>query len=146
MDDQNGMFFTIWYGVWQRSTGRLTYGSGGHHPAILLRDAPPPEDLHELDLSSLIIGAMRGIEYEQAVFQTEPGDRLYVFCDGVFEIEKPDGTMWDREDFTPVLRALPAESDVVAEVLKATRAVRGRPLFDDDYSFVELRFPATRCP
>ena len=36
MDQQNGMFFTIWYGVYHKPTRRLDYSGGGHPPAILL--------------------------------------------------------------------------------------------------------------
>jgi sigma-B regulation protein RsbU (phosphoserine phosphatase) len=35
-EDNNDMFFTIWYGVYRKSTRELTYASGGHPPALLL--------------------------------------------------------------------------------------------------------------
>ena len=36
MENQNNMFFTIWYGVHDQRTGELRYSSGGHPAAILL--------------------------------------------------------------------------------------------------------------
>jgi len=36
MEHHNGMFFTIWYGVYSRSTRTLVYASGGHHPGYLV--------------------------------------------------------------------------------------------------------------
>ena len=36
MDDHNGMYFTIWYGVYHRPSGRLRYASAGHPPPILV--------------------------------------------------------------------------------------------------------------
>ena len=37
MEKQNNMYFTIWYGVYQRATRNLRYASAGHPPALLLR-------------------------------------------------------------------------------------------------------------
>ena len=36
MEQQNGLFFTIWYGIYHRPTRRLDYAGGGHPPALLL--------------------------------------------------------------------------------------------------------------
>src|SRR5580698_2233479 len=33
MEQQNGLFFTIWYGIYHRPTRRLHYAGGGHPPA-----------------------------------------------------------------------------------------------------------------
>jgi PAS domain S-box-containing protein len=34
-DQHNDMFFTIWYGVYNKSSGKMVYSSGGHPPALL---------------------------------------------------------------------------------------------------------------
>ena len=34
-EDNNDMFFTIWYGIYNKRTKVLTYASGGHPPALL---------------------------------------------------------------------------------------------------------------
>lgn len=141
MEEHNNMFFTIWYGVWQASSGRLCYASGGHHPATLLRNGGGDRpELHELMTEGMIIGAMRGVDYPQDVFQIQPGDRLYVYCDGVFEIERPDGSMWDQEGFVEALRKLDPAEDVVEQALEAVRGIRQQPFFEDDYSLVEVTF------
>ena len=36
MDQQNGLFFTIWYGVYHKPTRRIDYSGGGHPPALLV--------------------------------------------------------------------------------------------------------------
>src|SRR6516162_205852 len=35
MEEQNGLFFTIWYGVYNKSARRIDYSGGGHPPALL---------------------------------------------------------------------------------------------------------------
>ena len=39
MEHQNGLYFTIWYGVYHRPTGTLRYASAGHPPPILVSGA-----------------------------------------------------------------------------------------------------------
>jgi phosphoserine phosphatase RsbU/P len=39
MENQNGLYFTIWYGVYHRPTGTLRYASAGHPPPILVSGA-----------------------------------------------------------------------------------------------------------
>ncbi len=35
-EENNDMFFIMWYGVYKKSTRELTYASGGHPPALQL--------------------------------------------------------------------------------------------------------------
>ena len=37
-EENNNMFFTIWYGVYNKSTRELVYASGGHPPALFIDD------------------------------------------------------------------------------------------------------------
>src|ERR1700691_5659055 len=39
MENQNSLYFTIWYGVYHRSTGKLRYASAGHPSPILVTGA-----------------------------------------------------------------------------------------------------------
>ncbi len=42
MDQQNGLFFTIWYGVYNKPARRIDYAGGGH-PPVLLMNGPSGE-------------------------------------------------------------------------------------------------------
>ncbi len=139
MERHNGMFFTIWYGVYDTDTRKLSHASGGHHAAILLRGIPAT--VNELHSNGPLIGAMTGLEYEAADFQIESGDKLYIFCDGVFEILQPDGIMWDMHGFVKVL-SQPSQAGIadVDRILDAVREVRGKAEFDDDLSLLEVVF------
>lgn len=37
-ETNDDMFFTVWYGVYNKRTRELTYASGGHPPALLIGD------------------------------------------------------------------------------------------------------------
>src|SRR5258708_38429348 len=47
MDDHAGMYFTMWYGIYDTISRTLTYATAGHHPGFLVsadrrRATPPP--------------------------------------------------------------------------------------------------------
>ena len=39
MENHNNMYFTMWYGVYNKKQRRLAYASGGHPPAVLVAEA-----------------------------------------------------------------------------------------------------------
>ena len=59
MDQQNGLYFTIWYGVYQKATRRIDYSGGGHPPALLLSGPSSDEAVLEiLESSGPMVGAV----------------------------------------------------------------------------------------
>ncbi len=140
MDDHNGLFLTMWYGVYHTTDRTLTSGSAGHHPAYLVdperRAAEPVGD------AALMIGVMRNMTFPVRRTIVPPGSALYLFSDGVFEIVTKDDQRWSREDFLPLLVApmLPnaAEADRIYESVK--QAAQPGPL-DDDFSLLVVTFP-----
>ena len=42
MEQQNGLYFTIWYGVYQKPTRQIDYSGGGHPPALLYNGPSEP--------------------------------------------------------------------------------------------------------
>ena len=77
------MFVTVWMGVLEVSTGRLTAANAGHEYPILKR----PGKSFELfkDRHGLVLGAMDGVRYREYEIQMEPGTKLFVYTDGLSE-------------------------------------------------------------
>src|SRR3954467_9386705 len=73
MDQQNGLYFTIWYGIYQKSTLRVDYSGGGHPPALLMT-GPTAEQavMQVLDSKGPMIGAVNDLEYESGSTTLEP--------------------------------------------------------------------------
>lgn len=72
--------------------------------------------------------------------QVEPGTRLYVFSDGVHEVESPDGRMWDLDGLSDFLLLTAAGNDL--DALRAfVRKMRGSETLEDDFSVVRFSFP-----
>ncbi len=144
MDQQNGLFFTIWYGVYHKPTRRLDYAGGGH-PPVLLVNGPSADRaaLETLDSNGPMIGAVPDIPYRGGSVSLDAFAKLYLYSDGVYEIEKTDKTMWPFDQFVAFMKPGPHEADdgaMMDRLIAHDRAIQGREEFVDDFSIVEMRF------
>jgi len=139
MDRYDNMYFTMWYGVFDRQNRRLCFASGGHPPAILLA-GESAETAQPIELTSpgMIIGGFPGTTYGERVVALPPFSRLYFFSDGVYEITRPDDSMLTFREFMAILASGPRDGGVIAHTINAIRAVRGPHSFEDDLSIVEV--------
>ncbi len=140
MEKQNQMYFTIWYGVYCKSTRELVFASGGHPPAVLLGAGGAAPRL--LNTNNVIIGAIPGQLYVADRTQIAPGDRLFVFSDGVYEVDYASRPgMMTVEEFAAAL-ALPVTAGVrkVDEAVAFVRQAQGHDHFEDDFSLAEFQF------
>ena len=142
MENHNNMFFTIWYGIYNKTERKITYSSGGHPPAILFNGKFDGKgEPQELQTQGLVIGGMPGIKFEKAIIEVKPGSRLYVYSDGVYEITKDDGSMVSLNEFVQVL-SMPdvAGQDPLERIQEYTQKINGPGAYDDDYSIMEIVF------
>jgi sigma-B regulation protein RsbU (phosphoserine phosphatase) len=141
MEDHNNKFFTMWYGVYHQPSHQLTYASAAHPPAFIITgDSHEQAELVELTTGNMAIGFMEDSDFKQASLSLKKFNKLYVYSDGVYEIEKPDGEMVTLAEYTEVIRKLSDfKQPQVEDVLKTMRALQGNDApFEDDFSFVEL--------
>ncbi len=131
-NNREEMFVTVWLGLLDLKTGKLTAANAGHeYPARKTED-----DRFELvkDRHGFVIGGMPDMTYREYEWQLEPGAKIFVYTDGVPEARSGSGEMFGPER---MLRALQeAEDGTPKEVLGAVdRAVaafvEGAPQFDD---------------
>ena len=111
-DNQADMFVTIWLGVLEISTGKLVAANAGHeYPAI--KRANGRFELLK-DKHGLMVGIMEGVRYKEYELMLDPGDKIFVYTDGV-----PEATALDEEmfGFERMLDALNAQPDATAEQL-----------------------------
>ncbi len=139
MERQNNMYFTIWYAVYERSTGNLVYSSAGHPPSILLRGAAgEPAEAHRLETGGIALGTFPGVKYRCSSFTVEPGDRLLLLSDGTFEVEKPGGEMLPFSEFVDFLAA--PNGDDLKAVLAWIKSLNGAGPLPDDFSLLKVVF------
>jgi serine phosphatase RsbU (regulator of sigma subunit) len=139
MDSHAGMYFTLWYGVFDPESRVLEFASAGHHPAFLV-----PLDRSEatpLRTRNPMIGAMGAIGYRSDTVTVPPGALIYLFSDGVFEIVTDGGLQWRLQDFLPLILKPPVGG--VGEsrrLFDEVISIAGSNGLDDDFSMVVLTF------
>ena len=126
------MFVTVWLGVLEISTGKLTAANAGHeYPG--LRQAGKPFELFK-DKHGFVLGGMDGVRYREYALQLEPGDRLFVYTDGVTEATDAQKQLFGNDRLTEALRS--GENGTPAEIISTVKAAADRfvgtaPQFDD---------------
>ena len=126
------MFVTVWLGVLELSTGKLTAANAGHeYPAL-----KQPDGSFELvkDKHGLVVGGMDGIRYREYEMQLEPGSKLFVYTDGVPEATSAAEELFGTDRMVEALRG--AEDGTPEEILAAVdrtvaEFVGDAPQFDD---------------
>ena len=95
------MFVTIWFGILELSTGKITCVNAGHDDPVIYRKG----DTFNLCIQKhgLVVGAMEGVHYTQSVIQLQKGDKLFLYTDGVPEATDKNDTLFGCER---MLRAL----------------------------------------
>jgi sigma-B regulation protein RsbU (phosphoserine phosphatase) len=137
MDQHSDKFFTIWYGVYDTSTGTLRYASGGHPPAIVVD--PSAGSAVQLSVASFMVGAIPDVGYETDTFTVPHGARIYLFSDGVFEIGRDDFTL---DALANLLLEVSSESGPrLDQVRQRIEELQGSSEFADDFSILEIEFP-----
>lgn len=126
------MFVTVWLGILELSTGRLSAANAGHEYPVL----KAPDGAYTLlnDKHGFVIGGMPGMKYASYELTLEPGSRLFLYTDGLPEATNADNAMLGNER---MLAALNSEPDANPQALlhavqKAVNAfVQDAEQFDD---------------
>jgi serine phosphatase RsbU (regulator of sigma subunit) len=139
LQHHGGLSLTVWYGVYDTQTRRLSYTSAGHHPAFLV---PPRRDKAiPLETPSPVIGVKRGFKFEAAVVDVPPRTMLYLFSDGAFEFATQREDVWGLDNFVrllvqPPIPGTPEPQRLLGEARK--RAI-GETL-EDDFALIAFQF------
>lgn len=139
MQDHNDLYFTIWYGVYNRVTRELRYASGGHPPALLYAGAG---EKNQLITPNFFIGGMSDSTYESGAVSLPAGPaRLYIFSDGAYEVDRPDGPMWTLEELQAYLLPFPLDgAEEIDALYRFLQGMRGQATLEDDFSLLKVSF------
>ena len=81
--NESGFFVTVWLAIIELSTGKGVATNAGHEHPVLRRAGGTYESV--VYRHSLAVGVMEGMNFREHEFLLHPGDRIYVYTDGVPE-------------------------------------------------------------
>jgi len=138
-DMQTGQYFTMVYAVIDLENQRLTYASAGHEPMIIVGSGREAEFGKSTGQPIALVPAMiMKSTYEEQSIEICPGDRIYLYSDGIPEAHDAGGDQYGNERLTAKLAEL-LETDLdqgLPKVLETVRQWQGGPHFDDDVSIL----------
>ena len=100
-DEFSGLYFTMLYGVLHLPSGRLDYASGGHPALVRIPASGGPPEFHGAE--GFPIAFVPDVEYAQNSLQLQPGDRIYLYSDGVPEAMDKDQEAYGEEKMAACL-------------------------------------------
>jgi len=126
MDKQDNHYFTMWFGVYQLSSGVLRYANAGHPPPLVLMG-----DGISFPLSgaSLPVGMFPDSAFTAEDFAVPPGTRILLYSDGLLGYRVQTAT------FVALCEELAAGPSFWLDDL-----IDEAPVSDDDCSLVLLSF------
>ena len=136
-DTLESEFVTLWYGVLDPQTHRLTYCNAGHEPPLLLRNGT----LLPLDIGGMIIGVDNQQPYLKGIIDLLPGDLLLLYTDGLPDAMDAEGNRLGRERVEQLLRDSAGRSavDTLNHILAAIRHHTGPRRASDDLTLVVVK-------
>ncbi len=141
MESHGDRCFSAWYGVFDRKKSILTWAGGGHPPALLCKPADSGLELKQLESTGPLIGMLSAMEFTVETQAIAPGDRLYLYSDGVFEIETPSGEQLKFEQFMEFIHMyVPGEVSTLDALWTRARTLSQQETLEDDFTILEVQF------
>ena len=131
-NNESGMFVTAWMGILDLTTGLVQFANAGHNPPLVKHADGSFEYLKTR--AGFVLAGMEGIRYRPGELTLQPGDRIFLYTDGVTEATNADNALYGEKrlhafmnqhaklDATAMLPALKADIDAF---------VGEAPQFDD---------------
>jgi phosphoserine phosphatase RsbU/P len=137
MQENDGRFFSMWYGVYDGRDRSLVYADAGHPPALMFDG----DEVSRLGATGTMVGILRDCEFQSKRISVSRGSRLYVYSDGAYEVTTPEGGMLMIEGLEEIISRVSAtEGPQTAEILRLIREAHGKMELPDDVSLLEVTF------
>ena len=131
-NNESGMFVTAWMGILDITTGQVKFANAGHNPPLLKRANGSFEYLKTR--AGFVLAGMEGIRYRIGELTLYPGDRLFLYTDGVPEATNTENTLYGESRLLDFMnRNAATEATALLPALKANidEFVGEAPQFDD---------------
>jgi serine phosphatase RsbU (regulator of sigma subunit) len=137
MSNQNDLYFTCWYGVFNKNSRQINYASAGHPPAILINSK---DEINELITPNFIIGGLPDIHYESNVISIPSPSDLYIYSDGIYEVQNPEGIYWTVEELQEYLKTHRNDITELDSLYKYLLKMGDKSDLDDDFTILKISF------
>ena len=134
------MFVTVWIGILEISTGRLTAANAGHEYPVIKKKNSGFEVYK--DRHGFVLGGMEDLQYRKYDLWLTPGDKLFVYTDGLPEAMNCSDEMFGVKRMVTVLNtyADSTPEEIIKGVRSAVDAFTGNAEQFDDLTMLCLEY------
>ncbi|MGD8993541.1 MAG: PP2C family protein-serine/threonine phosphatase [Desulfobacterales bacterium] len=139
-------FFTITYMIINTQTGDLRYSNAGHPHSILMRNAGRLELMTRggpaIGMGDFRLLSGQTQRFEEGDLLLNPGDKLFVYTDGIVEYQKSDGEFYGTERFCETLQVMQRNSinDIIEQSIISLLNFGEHTKPQDDITILGLEF------
>ena len=138
--NDRGFFVTVWMALLDLETGEGAAVNAGHEHPVICREGGEFELVRYRH--SLAVGMMEGMRFPQHSFRLGPGDRLFVYTDGVPEALNTSDEQFGTDRMLKVLNENRKETPagLLAAVANAVDEFKGEAGQFDDMTMLCLEY------
>ena len=127
---EEAMFATLFFGVLNTKTGKISYVNAGHEPVIIVNHFGVEK---RLNATGPAVGMIPESKFKVKQVQIEPGDTLIGYTDGVTEALSPKKEFFTNERFFAILEnPAPTASKLIEQItIDLFNHIDDAPQFDD---------------
>jgi PAS domain S-box-containing protein len=138
MSAHNSLFITMWYVVYNKTSRVLTYAGAGHPPLIKINRKGISEIISS---ENTVIGVDMRVDFQSGTCMIEGKTEIYMYTDGAYEAELPDGKMLKVDDLVKFLLKHRDPSALEIELLYTTLVELNESRnLEDDFTIMKISF------
>ena len=143
--NKTDMFVTIWMGIFEFSSAKLTACNAGHEFPALLRNGKKFELLR--DHHSLFVGGMAETQYTPYTIDMEVGDKIFLYTDGVPEATNSKNKLFGTERMIDALNIDPNQNpeDIIKTVHDSVNKFVGNAEQFDDITMMCFEYKGKKA-
>lgn len=134
------LFVTAFEGVLNLETGTFEYVNAGHEMPFISRHGTP-FTAHHVN-AGFVLAGLEGIQYQAETIQLEPGDKIFIYTDGIPEATNAQTELYGMERLAQMLAQHTGESakELLATVREDVDRFVGNAVQFDDITMLCLQY------
>ena len=139
-ENKMDMFVTAWIGILDLQTGKMSCSSAGHEYPAVMSDSRKFELVR--NKSGFVLGGFEGLRYQAYEITLKPGDKIFIYTDGVPEATNIHNELFGTDRMIDALNANSGGTpqEILAEVRRAVDEFVGEAEQFDDLTMLCLEY------
>ena len=126
-NNPESMFITVWLGIYNKDTGKITYSNAGHNPPLIKTD----DEFEYMNMDSgIVLGIMEDFEFvkDEVSFASE----LALYTDGITDADNYDDEMYGEERLLKFFNENKNSANPIKALVSDIKAfTKGKEQYDD---------------